>query len=119
MSELPEHVARNRAYWNGYAKEWVQSGREDWAATEPRWGIFRVPESEVGLLPSDLEGVDAIVNLLPNSFRAPPATSCRAPKASPPPGSLSSISWTPNGKNPQETRLPVSIRRICSRRTSI
>ncbi|HET9678340.1 MAG TPA: methyltransferase domain-containing protein [Solirubrobacterales bacterium] len=60
MSELPEHVARNRAYWNGYAEEWVESGREDWAASEPRWGIWRVPESEVGLLPAALEGKDAI-----------------------------------------------------------
>lgn len=60
MSELPEHVARNRAYWNDYAKEWVQSGHDDWAAEEPRWGIFRVPESQVGLLPAGLEGADAI-----------------------------------------------------------
>jgi SAM-dependent methyltransferase len=60
MSELPEHVARNRAYWNDYAEKWVESGREDWEATEPRWGNWRVPEREVGLLPSNLEGVDTI-----------------------------------------------------------
>jgi SAM-dependent methyltransferase len=60
MSELPEHVARNRAFWNSYAEEWIESGCEDWAAAEPRWGIWRVPESEVGLLPAELEGKDAI-----------------------------------------------------------
>ncbi|HVD39972.1 MAG TPA: methyltransferase domain-containing protein [Solirubrobacterales bacterium] len=60
MSELPEHVARNRAFWNEVAEEWVRPGREDWAAEEPRWGIFRVPESEVGMLPDDLEGKEAI-----------------------------------------------------------
>ena len=60
MSDLPEHVARNRAFWNEYAKEWIESGCEDWAAAEPRWGIWRVPESEVGLLPTELEGKDAI-----------------------------------------------------------
>jgi SAM-dependent methyltransferase len=60
MSELPEHVARNREFWNGAAGEWVQPGRDDWAAEEPRWGIFRVPEAEVGLLPADLEGKEAI-----------------------------------------------------------
>jgi len=60
MSELPEHVARNREFWNGAAGEWVQPGREDWAAEEPRWGIFRVPESEVGVLPNDLDGKEAI-----------------------------------------------------------
>jgi SAM-dependent methyltransferase len=60
MSELPEHVARNRDFWNEVAEEWVQPGREDWAAEEPRWGIFRVPESELGMLPDDLEGKEAI-----------------------------------------------------------
>jgi len=51
MSELPEHVARNREFWNGAAEEWVQPGREDWAAEEPRWGIFRVPEASRLLRP--------------------------------------------------------------------
>jgi SAM-dependent methyltransferase len=60
MSELPEHVARNRRFWNDYAPKWVQAGREDWEAAEPRWGNWRVPESEVGLLPPELEGKDAI-----------------------------------------------------------
>jgi SAM-dependent methyltransferase len=60
MSDLPEHVARNRSFWNELSREYVESGREDWEAEEPRWGIWRVPESEVGLLPAELEGVDAI-----------------------------------------------------------
>jgi SAM-dependent methyltransferase len=60
MRELPEHAARNRAFWNEYASEFVQSGHEDWASEEPRWGIWRVPESEVGLLPANLEGREAI-----------------------------------------------------------
>lgn len=53
-------MARNRAFWNGVAAEWVQPGREDWAAEEPRWGIFRVPEAELGVLPPELEGKEAI-----------------------------------------------------------
>src|ERR1700750_2087307 len=60
MSELPDHVARNRRFWNDYAPKWVEAGRDDWAATEPRWGVWRVPESEVGLLPVELEGRDTI-----------------------------------------------------------
>jgi SAM-dependent methyltransferase len=60
MSELPEHVARNRKFWDRVAGEWVQPGRDDWAAPEPRWGTFRVPESEVGLLPAELDGREAI-----------------------------------------------------------
>jgi SAM-dependent methyltransferase len=60
MGELPEHVAHNRRFWNGYAPEWVEAGHDDWAAEEPRWGNWRVPESQVGLLPADLEGKDTI-----------------------------------------------------------
>lgn len=60
MSDPSDHVARNRKFWNGAAEEWVQPGRDDWAAEEPRWGIFRVPESELGVLPENLEGKEAI-----------------------------------------------------------
>jgi SAM-dependent methyltransferase len=60
MSELPEHVRQNREAWKELAAEYAVRGREDWAAAEPRWGIFRVPESEVGMLPAELEGTDAI-----------------------------------------------------------
>ena len=60
MAELPEHVARNRAYWNDRAAEYVAEGRRNWGSAEPIWGIFGVPEAEVGLLPRELEGRDAI-----------------------------------------------------------
>ncbi len=60
MSELPEHVARNRASWDAYAPEWVAPARRDWAREEPWWGIFTVPESELHVLPDDLDGLDAI-----------------------------------------------------------
>jgi SAM-dependent methyltransferase len=60
MTELPEHVALNRSFWDELSRKYVGPGREDWEATEPRWGIWRVPESEIGMLPADLEGRDAI-----------------------------------------------------------
>jgi SAM-dependent methyltransferase len=60
MADLPEHVARNRAQWNDWAGEYVADGRRNWEADEPTWGIFSVPESEVGLLPRALDGRDAI-----------------------------------------------------------
>jgi SAM-dependent methyltransferase len=60
MSELPEHVAINRAFWDELASEYVESGRRNWASEEPSWGIFSVPESEVGMLPAELEGRDVI-----------------------------------------------------------
>jgi SAM-dependent methyltransferase len=60
MTDLPEHVARNRDYWDGLASEYVDAGRRNWGSEEPSWGIFSVPESEVGLLPAELEGRDSI-----------------------------------------------------------
>ena len=60
MDELPEHVRRNRAYWDAMAHEWVDKGRAAWASNDPCWGIWRIPESDVHLLPDNLEGKDVI-----------------------------------------------------------
>jgi len=60
MADLPEHVATNRAFWDELADNYVDSGRRNWESEEPRWGIFSVPESEVGLLPAAIEGRDSI-----------------------------------------------------------
>jgi SAM-dependent methyltransferase len=60
MSDLPEYVKRNRTSWDEWAREYVAAGRENWSADEPSWGIWHVPESEVGMFPGDLEGKDAI-----------------------------------------------------------
>jgi SAM-dependent methyltransferase len=57
---LPEHVASNRAYWNRLAGEFVADGRRKWAAAEPNWGIWDVPESQLGVLPTAVEGKDSI-----------------------------------------------------------
>jgi hypothetical protein len=35
MSELPEHVARNRAYLDDLAQQYVEAGERAWAAEEP------------------------------------------------------------------------------------
>lgn len=48
MSDL-EHVARNRAHWGAQAPNYVAGGRRNWQAP-PKWGIWDIPESEVGLL---------------------------------------------------------------------
>src|ERR1700745_3084253 len=60
MSDLPDHVRRNRALWDNLAKQYVAPGEEDWAAPEPRWGIWGVPESQLGIFPDGLAGKDAI-----------------------------------------------------------
>src|SRR5437879_6125273 len=60
MSELPEHVRRNRVMWDDRAKEFAAAGERGWAQAEPDWGIWGIPESEVHLLPENLSGKDAI-----------------------------------------------------------
>jgi SAM-dependent methyltransferase len=58
--DLAEHVARNRSFWDGHAPAYVADGRRNWESEEPTWGIFSIPEAEVGLLPAELDGRDAI-----------------------------------------------------------
>jgi SAM-dependent methyltransferase len=59
-ADLPEHVRRNRAFWDVEAASYVAAGERAWARAEPTWGIWRVPESQLGVLPGDLAGKDAI-----------------------------------------------------------
>jgi len=61
MTSTPDsddHVARNRAAWNIEAARYVDSGRRNWSS-EPSWGIWSIPESEVHLLP-DVTGLDVV-----------------------------------------------------------
>ncbi len=44
------HVESNRGWWDRVAPEWVESGRRAWADDHPRWGVYGIPESDVGLL---------------------------------------------------------------------
>lgn len=59
-SGLSEHVRRNRALWNSWAASYVAAGERQWAEEEPSWGIFQVPEQQLGVLPPALDGKDAI-----------------------------------------------------------
>ncbi len=58
--ELPEHVRRNRAYWDTLAGEYAAHGERSWATHQPRWGIWGIPEADLGLLPDELDGKDVI-----------------------------------------------------------
>jgi SAM-dependent methyltransferase len=59
---LPQHVAANREAWDRWAADFVGPGEREWARLpgEETWGIFGIPEPQVGMLPDDLEGLDTI-----------------------------------------------------------
>jgi SAM-dependent methyltransferase len=56
-----DHVELNRRHWDDEAAA-VHGplARGHWSATEPNWGLWGIPESQVSMLPEDLSGVDAI-----------------------------------------------------------
>jgi SAM-dependent methyltransferase len=60
MTDLPEHVARNRAHWNEAAAEYEADGRRNWGQEEPTWGVWSVPENQLGVLPEAADGLDSI-----------------------------------------------------------
>jgi SAM-dependent methyltransferase len=53
------HQDVNRRMWANIAGEYADSARADWAAPEPHWGIWKIPEAQVGALP-DVDGLDAV-----------------------------------------------------------
>jgi SAM-dependent methyltransferase len=57
--KLPEYAVRNRAFWDGYAPQWVDAGVRHWAAAEPTWGIWGTPEEQLHLL-EGVAGKDVI-----------------------------------------------------------
>jgi len=57
---LPEHVQKNRAHWDDVAATYVASGERHWAAGDPTWGIWNVPDADVRMRPDDLDGKDVI-----------------------------------------------------------
>lgn len=57
--ERRDHVALNRAAWDVMSADYVEPGRRAWASDEAWWGIWRVPDSSLHLLP-DVDGLDTI-----------------------------------------------------------
>ena len=56
---LTEHAARNREAWAGWAEEYIPGAERNWARDEIAWGILKVPERELRILP-DVAGKDVI-----------------------------------------------------------
>jgi SAM-dependent methyltransferase len=59
VSTPDDHVARNRAYWATLAAEYAAEADRQWSS-EPRWGIWEVPDSELGVLPEEVAGLDVV-----------------------------------------------------------
>src|SRR5688500_2034611 len=58
--EVPEHVRRNRTAWDRWAAGVAEWAPRAWAATEPAWGNFSVPDAELGALPELVAGLDVV-----------------------------------------------------------
>jgi SAM-dependent methyltransferase len=57
---LPDHVARNRTAWDSFAEKYEGPGKRAWESNEVTWGIYSVPEADVGMLPESVEGLDVV-----------------------------------------------------------
>jgi len=59
--ETGAHVPVARRQWDERMSAWFeQFARPRWAAAEPYWGIWRIPQSLLPVLPADLSGVAAV-----------------------------------------------------------
>ncbi len=54
-----DHVLANRISWDKNADDWVERGRRAWKDPAITWGVWSIPESELGLLP-ELDGMDVV-----------------------------------------------------------
>lgn len=58
---MTDHVQQNRAAWNENAPAYEAAGRRRWSEDDVTWGIFGVPEDDVGMLRGlDLDGADVV-----------------------------------------------------------
>jgi SAM-dependent methyltransferase len=55
-----DYLAANKAAWQERGDDQLVLSRHQWAATEPTWGIFAIPEAVVGLLPGELDALDVV-----------------------------------------------------------
>ena len=55
-----DYVEKNRAAWDRWALHYTATGRKAWTENELRWGIWGVPESNLGLLTKVPAGADVV-----------------------------------------------------------
>ena len=60
MSDVPAHVAVNRKAWTAANAAYTDSvARDQWAEDQVSWGVWHVPDRDLGALPA-VEGKDVI-----------------------------------------------------------
>lgn len=55
-----DYLERNVGAWEARRADELALARRQWCAEEPTWGIFGIPEAQVGLLPTTLEGARTV-----------------------------------------------------------
>ncbi len=55
-----DHVRANAEAWEARRDDQSELARRQWAAVEPTWGVFGIPESAAGILPARLDGAKAV-----------------------------------------------------------
>jgi SAM-dependent methyltransferase len=58
LPAVNDYLKVNQEAWATWAPEYLERGRRNWAG-EPDWGLWGIPESEVGMLP-DGDGLDVL-----------------------------------------------------------
>lgn len=56
----PDYLQGNIEAWQKRAAEYARHAEEAWASDQPCWGIWEIPESDVGFLPEDMSGLSCI-----------------------------------------------------------
>ncbi len=59
VSDLTDHAARNRAHWDSSADDYQERHGAFIGRREPRWGIWQIPECELGIL-GEVAGKDVL-----------------------------------------------------------
>ncbi len=60
MGDTADYLLRNRDYWNSEAARYALAARRNWAADPPGWGVWHLPDSEVGGALTHVDGLDTI-----------------------------------------------------------
>lgn len=59
-ADAPQYLQGNVDGWQDEAANYVEAAEEAWASDEPYWGIWKIPNSEVTLLPHRMSGMQCI-----------------------------------------------------------